>query len=83
MTLHVRFKPESVELKVDSENPKAGKTAVITCTSGSSNPTATIIWRKGAVDLKGQVNWQLIFHKLSSALTISVVICFPFKGPRK
>lgn len=43
--LKVLFKPESVKISVDPDVPKAGKKAVLTCESGSSNPTANITWR--------------------------------------
>ncbi len=44
-TLKVLFKPAFVKIRVDPETPKAGKKAVLTCESGSSNPTARIVWR--------------------------------------
>ena len=53
ITLQVHFKPNEIKLSVDPESPKAGKTAVLTCESGSSNPTATIVWRRGDNVLEG------------------------------
>ena len=44
--LQVQFKPSEVSISVDPETPKAGKKATLTCKSGSSNPTASIVWRK-------------------------------------
>lgn len=51
-TLAVRFKPASVKISVSPEI-KAGKKAVLTCESGSSNPTATILWRYNGQRLAG------------------------------
>ena len=53
MTLAVRFKPAWVKTSVSPESPKAGKKAVLTCESGSSNPTATIVWRYNGQRLQG------------------------------
>lgn len=43
--LKVLFKPAFVKISVEPETPKAGKKAHLTCESGSSNPTARIVWR--------------------------------------
>ena len=53
VTLHVRFKPDNIKMRVDPDTPKAGKKAVLTCESGSSNPTASIVWRKADQVLEG------------------------------
>ena len=52
-TLAVRFKPAGVKITVSPEKPKAGKKAVLTCESGSSNPTASIVWRYKGQRLTG------------------------------
>ena len=43
--LKVLFKPSYVKITVEPEEPKAGQKAILTCESGSSNPTARIVWR--------------------------------------
>lgn len=43
--LRVRFKPSEVTITIDPEKPKAGKKAVLKCATGTSNPTASVIWR--------------------------------------
>lgn len=42
--LKVHFKPDNVEIEIDPELPKAGQKAILSCTGGSSNPPANIIW---------------------------------------
>jgi hypothetical protein len=34
-----------VTISVDPDDPKAGKKAILTCVTGSSNPTAKVHWR--------------------------------------
>ena len=46
INLHVQFKPSTVLISVDPPTPQAGNTATLTCKSDSSNPTASIVWRK-------------------------------------
>ena len=43
--ISVYFKPAFVKIKSEPEEPKAGQKAILTCESGSSNPTAKIRWR--------------------------------------
>ena len=43
--LKVLFKPAFVKITVEPEEPKAGQKAIMTCQSGSSNPTSRIVWR--------------------------------------
>ena len=50
--LLVQFKPSEVSISVDPETPKAGKKATLTCKSGSSNPQASIVWRKVIKNVK-------------------------------
>ena len=45
MPLSVLFKPSFVTITSDPVEPKAGQKAILTCESGSSNPTARIVWR--------------------------------------
>ena len=51
--LRVLFKPPEVTITVDPEEPKAGDKAILTCESGSSNPTARIVWRFKNVERPG------------------------------
>ena len=51
--LRVLFKPSYVKITVDPEEPKAGQKAILTCESGSSNPTARIVWRYKNVEHPG------------------------------
>ena len=46
INLHVQFKPSTVLISVDPATPQAGNKATLTCKSDSSNPTASIVWRK-------------------------------------
>ena len=46
VNLQVQFKPSEVSISVEPKTPKAGKTAILTCKSGSSNPPSSIAWRK-------------------------------------
>ena len=50
--LLVQFKPSEVSISVEPETPKAGKKATLTCKSGSSNPQASIVWRKVIKNVK-------------------------------
>ena len=50
--LQVLFKPSTVTISVEPEKPRAGKKAVLTCTSASSNPTAEITWRHKGKEMK-------------------------------
>ena len=43
--IRVLFKPAFVKITVEPKEPKAGQKAILTCESGSSNPTANIRWR--------------------------------------
>ena len=51
--LKVLFKPAEVKITVEPEEPKAGQKAILTCESGSSNPTARIVWRYKNENLQG------------------------------
>lgn len=43
--LKVLFKPAFVKITAEPEEPKAGQKAIMTCETGSSNPTSRIVWR--------------------------------------
>ena len=47
------FKPAFVKITSDPEEPKAGQKAILTCESGSSNPTSRIVWRYKNKPLRG------------------------------
>ncbi|XP_059087472.1 nephrin-like isoform X2 [Tigriopus californicus] len=51
--LSVLFKPALVKITVDPASPKAGKKAILTCESSSSNPTASIVWRYNGKRMSG------------------------------
>ena len=52
INLQVQFKPSEVSITVVPATPKAGKNATLTCKSGSSNPMASIVWRKVIRNIK-------------------------------
>jgi len=52
VNLLVQFKPSAVTISVDPATAKAGEKANLTCKSGSSNPTASIVWRKVVKNIK-------------------------------
>lgn len=45
LPVSVLFKPDKVKISMDPAEPKAGQKAILTCESGTSNPTARILWR--------------------------------------
>ena len=53
VNLLVQFKPSEVSISVEPSTPKAGEKAVLTCKSGSSNPTASIVWTAKATATQG------------------------------
>ncbi|XP_071744729.1 nephrin [Lepeophtheirus salmonis] len=58
ITLSVRFKPITIAVKSDPEVPKAGKKAYLFCETGSSNPTANVIWRRNdglSIENQGEI----------------------------
>lgn len=56
MELSVQFMPSFVKITSDPSEPKAGKKALLTCESGTSNPTAQIVWRYKGKRMEGTDN---------------------------
>ena len=65
----VRFKPSRVDITVDPAVPKAGKKATLTCKCGSSNPTASIVWRRGHTILHGVNEEPVVAGEFGGNLT--------------
>ncbi|XP_063441926.1 synaptogenesis protein syg-2-like [Mytilus trossulus] len=53
LTITVYFPPMSVNITFSPPEPKSGQVLRLTCTSGPSNPAASIIWVKSGTRMRG------------------------------
>ncbi|XP_075763074.1 nephrin isoform X2 [Pelodiscus sinensis] len=51
--LHIQFPPIDVKITTTAKEVRRGQALTLTCTTGSSNPFATLAWFKDAEKLKG------------------------------